>query len=328
LQDCCDYDNGDNSVRPFLHIAFFLGALLGVAEGASTFTEDFSSPPAARGWRTFGDTNLFQWDSGAQQIHVTWDSSKSNSYFYHLLGTTCTWSDDFSFRFDLKLDDIVSSNAFEVCVGLINLDNAFAGNFFRGTGRDSPNLVEFAYFPAFDSFSPTISQVVASTNSAFLYNHDNLLELTAGAWFHIEMVYSATNHHLTTTTFQDGSQFAPSQVIIVPAGRDFRVGAISISSYSDQKADGSILAHGAVDNIAFTVPDPPVSGLTGHIVGTQYQVQFLSVIKWVYLLERSVDLNSWSELPGSTTGNGSIVQLTDPARPAGPAFYRVKARRS
>jgi hypothetical protein len=302
-------------------------ATLIAANAATTFSEDFSANPFGRGWKVFGETNLFQWDAGAQQMQVTWDSSKSNSYFYHAIGTICAWPDDFSLQFDIRIDDITNNGAFEVCVGFINTSNAFATNFFRGTGRDSPNLVEFAYFPAFDTFAPTISQVVASTNSTFLFNHDNLLDLTAGAWFHVEMVYSATNHHLTTSTWQDGSLYGSPQVINVAATRDFRVGAVSISSYSDQKADGSLLAHGAIDNITFTVPDSPVAGLTGRIFNGQYQARFGSLPNWVYFLERSSDLTAWTQLPGSVAGTGGIVQLVDNAPPGNGSFYRVKAVR-
>src|SRR5439155_4679994 len=103
-------------------------------------------------------------------------------------------------------------------------------------GRGSPNLVEFAYFPAFDVFQPTISQVVVSTNSVFLYNHDNLLELTPGDLFHIWMVYEGTNRKLTTTTQRNGSSYGSPQEINVPTNFDFRVGSVSISSYSDAQA--------------------------------------------------------------------------------------------
>src|SRR5438552_11511872 len=41
---------------------------------AGAFQESFSSDPAMRGWRTFGDTNLFHWNSTNQNLEVTWDS--------------------------------------------------------------------------------------------------------------------------------------------------------------------------------------------------------------------------------------------------------------
>src|SRR5439155_18442537 len=129
----------------------------------------------------------------------TWDSSKPNSYFYHSLGTIVAVGDSFSLTFDLVLSDVASQGAFELSVGLLNLANATATNFLRGTGRDSPNLVEFDYFPAFDTFLPTIAQVMVSTNGTFLYNHNNLQEMAPGDLFHIEMTYDGASRRLTTT---------------------------------------------------------------------------------------------------------------------------------
>jgi len=62
---------------------------------ATTLEEDFSSDPATRGWRTFGARSLFNVDSTNQNLRVTWDSSQTNSYFYHSLGTILGKNDDF-----------------------------------------------------------------------------------------------------------------------------------------------------------------------------------------------------------------------------------------
>ena len=71
---------------------------------AATITENFSANPLQNGWQIFGDTNLFQWDSTNQNLAVTWDSSQTNSYFYHPLGTILTRNDDFSLAFDLAIE--------------------------------------------------------------------------------------------------------------------------------------------------------------------------------------------------------------------------------
>jgi hypothetical protein len=73
---------------------FILLGLLAVStSNATTFAEDFSTDPLQNGWQIFGDTNLFRWDSTNQDLDVTWDSSQSNSYFYHPLGTTLSKAD-------------------------------------------------------------------------------------------------------------------------------------------------------------------------------------------------------------------------------------------
>ena len=80
---------------------------------AATISENFVTDPRARGWKVFGDTNLFRWNATNQNLEMTWDSSHSNSFFYLPLGTILAKADDFSFSFDLRLRDIrlgISSN--------------------------------------------------------------------------------------------------------------------------------------------------------------------------------------------------------------------------
>src|SRR5512144_519711 len=90
------------------------GAVAGVlalgfsgAQGG-TFSEDFSSDPAQRGWVAVGDTNLFHWNVAERALEVTWDSSKSNSYYAHPLGGTIGRHNDFAVEFDLRLRDFAA----------------------------------------------------------------------------------------------------------------------------------------------------------------------------------------------------------------------------
>src|SRR5712671_5810594 len=267
-----------------MHIFVLLALFAAPFAGAATLQEDFSSDPAADGWLVFGNTNLFKWDVTNQNLAVTWDSSQPNSYFYHPLGTILAREDSFHLSFDLVFQDYVSGTnpdqpyAFPAaCVGFLNLMNATQTNFSRGAGVDPTygpdNLVEFDFFPAFDIFLPTIAQIVVSTNNAWLYNHKNLLDMTPGELFHIEMDYSGTSRTLTTTATNNGVQYGQTQTIQVPANFDFRLAAVSVSSYSDRHADGSILAHGTVDNLVITVPPPPVQHLTGALSQGVWQAQ-------------------------------------------------------
>ena len=94
----------------FSFVLFVVGCIAVSQVVAETFSQNFAQDPLTNGWKIFGDTNLFQWDSTNQNLRVTWDSSHTNSYFYHSLGTAVTRRDDFQIEFDLKLDDIVSGN--------------------------------------------------------------------------------------------------------------------------------------------------------------------------------------------------------------------------
>lgn len=307
---------------------------------AATFTENFSANPATRGWQIHGHTNLFAWDSTNQNLRVTWDSSKTNSYFHRPLGTILASDDDFSLSFDVLLEDYAIGttpgklSTFEIAIGFLNLDQATKTNFFRGAGINATygpkNLIEFNFFPAFDSFLPTLGQVIVSTNNTWLYNDSNLLDMAPGETFQVNMNYIATTRTLTTIISNNAAQYGPTQNIVVPANFDFRVSAISISSYSDAIQPlpaGSILAHGTVDNFVVVTPPPPVENLSGTFVGANWQVQFTSRTNWLYTLERTTNLTTWTNASLVTSGNGAMLTLIDPNPAPDAAFYRVRANR-
>ncbi len=305
-----------------------------------TFTEDFSSDPTAQGWRVFGQTNLFRWNATNQDLEVTWDSSQPNSYFYHPLGTVLSRSDDFAVAFDLRLSDIdvgVHTNftaPLEIALGFLNLTEATRTNFLRGTGTDSPDLVEFDYF--WDAgYGATVWPACVSSNSAFNYNGSSdyaVLALAADDWYRAVMTYTASNQTLVTTltnlATHDGTVLTSP---LTTNFTDFRVDALAISSYSEAGQDpqyaGSVLAHGIVDNLVVTVPPPPVGDLAGTPSNQVWQVQFTSRVHWLYTLERTADFRVWSPVGPASPGNGAILTLPDPHPPAGTAFYRVQAEK-
>ena len=317
---------------------FFLWGLVAASTGgAATFTEDFSSDPRQNGWQIFGDTNLFQCDSTNGNLDVTWDSSQTNSYFYHALGTILARDDSFHLSFDLTFQDYASGTTpgkpydFEAAIGFLNLANATQTNFSRGAGVNAiygpDNLVEFDFFPAFSTYQPTISQVVVSTNNAWRYNNSNQRDMTPGQSFHVDMDYNGMTRTLATIVTNNGVQYGTTQTILVPTNFDFRVAAVSVNSYSDQNATGSILAHGTVDNFAITIPPPPMQNLTGSFTNGVWQAQFLSRSNWLYTLQRSADFQSWTNVSSATPGNATNLFVQDTSPPAGKAFYRINAQR-
>ncbi len=85
-----------------------------------------------------------------------------------------------------------------------------------------------------------------------------------------------------------------------------------------------LLSHGAVDNFVVTLP-PVVRNLAGAFSNGVWQAQCGTYTNWLYTLERSTDLISWSDASASTNGNGNVVILSDTNAPVGKAFYRVRA---
>jgi hypothetical protein len=321
-------------------LAIVLAGLASASHAAATtISEDFSSNPLQKGWRIVGDTNLFHWDAANQNLQVTWDSSQPNSYFCQPLGIVLTRDDDFSVAFDLRLANIGAgpdtnkATSFPIAIGLLNLDVAAGTNFVRGTGSSSPDLAEIAYF--WDSgFGATLWPTFVDTNSTFNYNSSSdyaIFALAPGDWYHILMNYTASNQTsvVTVTNFEKTSGVMIRQLLNTNFG-DYRLGSISISSYSDAGQDpqyaGSVLAQGIVDNLLVTGPAPPLENVVGSLSNGVWQVQFTGLTHWFYTLEQTVDFQSWLRASPTLEGSAPMVLVATNAT-ATAAFYRVRAER-
>jgi len=319
--------------------------LLSLSTTAATITEDFSTDPAQRGWRTFGDPSLYHWNPTNHHLEVTWDSSRTNSFFYLPLGTILARNDNFSFSFDLRLSDIRlgntpgKSNEFEIAVGLINYHNATNSKAFRGAGVSSTygvhNLVEFDYFPD-AGFGDTFASTMVSSNNGFAFAHNFPLTLSLGDTFHITMSYSASNQVLHTSATRNGAPFSPLMDIALAdftEFSDFRVDSFALISYSDAIQTGppafygSILAHGVLDNVQLVLPPPPLGKLGLMRTNSAWACWFSTSTNWVYTLESSVDVSLWSTASPSVIGTGGTMRLTNSNAPGTRTFYRVRAER-
>ena len=303
---------------------------LAAVDPSVALAEDFEANPLDRGWRTRGDTSLFAWNATNQNLEVTWDSGHSNSFFYYPLNRVLSKRDAFHLQFDLRLQDIAAGVrpdrpfAFEVAVGFVNHLQAFDPAFERGTATRSPNLVEFDYFPD-TGFGATVSPVIVSTNGQFIPSFTFPLPITPGEVFRIGLDYSPQTQTLNTVMFRNGAPVGPITPVVLGTNfTDFRVDTLAISSYSDTGADGSILAHGAIDNLRLTLPELPIRALVAQLKQGTWTVNFQGAPEWSYSLERSADLATWTSIARSTSP-ATNVELSDPAPPAARAFYRVSA---
>jgi len=308
-----------------------LAGLTAAASGqAGTLTENFSTDPLQDGWQIFGNTNLFQWDSTNQNLGVTWDSSQTNSYFYHPLGTILTRNDDFTLAFDMQWNVAEAyGDGFQTAIGFLNLAEATNADFNRSTGYNSPDLVEFDYFPPVVTSGATVWPLFVDSNSDFNWNGASDYALYApnlGDWYHVVMTYSAANQAMVTT-MTNFEQTSGTSVIDPPAFffDDFRVDTISISSYQDDGEGDSIYAQGAVGNIAITWTHPPIGYLTGAASAGASQVQVYGQSGWSYTLQRTTDFQCWTNISPVTPGAMAYLFLQDPNPPPVKAFYRVCA---
>ncbi len=316
-----------------------LASLLAVQPvSALTIAENFATDPAARGWAVFGDTNLFAWNATNQNLAVTWDSSKPNSYFHHPLGMTVTSASNFMLSVDFTLQNIATGinpdkpYTFQIAIGLHHHATATESGFVIGSGYQAPNLVELNYFPDAGQGASVTTLMISSANE-FDYVSTDPLELVPGAHYQAVLVYTAADQTLRTTLASNGIPIGPiNENRHNPDLGDFAVDTIAIASYNEEGQDtneyggivyaGSILAHGTVNKIAFASP-LPVDKISAPAPGA---VQFTGVTDWNYVLERTVDLRNWIPVTAPTPGSAGPLTLTDTNPPGGSAYYRVRAQ--
>jgi hypothetical protein len=309
------------------------------ATGA-TFTESFSAQPTL--WQTW-NAGAFRWDEGAQNVAVTWDSRETNAFFYYKLPFALTRRDSFQAEFTLRFDDLTlgidpaKNYTFPICFGFLNVREATRTNYFRGSGVNQTtgarSIVEFSYFPD-SGFGATIGAEMVSTNNQFAYSHTFPVELAAGETYRIKMTFDAATQVLSTEILHDGQPYGePPNNTIRPLTYtsnfgDFEIDAFSVISYSGAGQSppqfaGSVLAHGTVDDITITFPEPPIKMIQGFRKGPQWVVQFEGFAEWIYTLERTTDFQNWTQV-GAGSG---VSELADDNPPNELAFYRVLAKR-
>lgn len=305
---------------------------------AAGFVETFDTNPAQNGWQSFGNSNLFVWNSSEKYLNVTWDSSNSNSYFYKPLGTMLTRKHRFGFSFDLYLTNIAAGTtpdkpyAFEFAIGLINFTNATSSNFIRGTGSNSPNIVEFDYFPD-AGFGATISPTIISASNEWASSFNFPLELNPNVLFRVNIDFDPDIGKLSTTITSNGDPFASiDDVVLETDFSDFFVDTLAICSYTDAGQDpmwsGSITAKGFVDNFSFYYTPPVTPKLAiNKRTDNQWEITFESQSSWKYSLERSDDLINWSVVIPSTPGNDGTMTFYRQVDESEHTYFRVKAEK-
>ena len=319
----------------------------GTSAEAATFQETFCTDPSLNGWQTFGDSSLYQWNRTNQDLEVTWDSSRTNSFFFRRLDTIVTGSEDFSFSFVLRLHDIRvgstagKSNEFEIAIGLLNYASATNSHAFRGTGQSATygvhNLVEFDYFPD-AGFGDTFATTVVTTNNRIYPVHNFPLTLTTGDRFRITLTYCASYQVVHTIVTRNGAAFGlpPNNSLgdlSLSGTPDFRVDSFAVISYSDAvqagplSVQGSVLAHGTIDDVQWSVSDPPIGDWQLLRSNAIWRVELVGLTNWAYTLERATNLSAWLPTSATAAGNGTAVSLVDTNPPDATVFYRIRAER-
>ncbi len=302
---------------------------------AAILHEDFATDPFARGWTLHGDSSLFAWDPDGMRLRATWDSTRTNSYFLIPLRMILTRADPIRFAFTLNLEEArtqSSDGTFELAIGLLRMADALGPPRFRGAGVNpklgARNIIEFDYFPASPTITPTLSAVAVGTNNVRwsvlnLFPH----ELSTGTSFRIELTLDPANQRVTLSVTHGSETVAAGASFLDPLFGDLRVDAFSVTSYSGdhqpERYGGQILARGWIDDIEVEFPDPPSTRLVLQRGASGARIRAEGPLDWRPRLERSTDVKVW----GAVTNDALIVsgawQWLEPTTEVPWALYRV-----
>ena len=291
--------------------------------------EDFSVDPLVSSWVVHGDESLFEWNAEAGVLAVTWDSEKPNSSFYRPLGLVLTEADAFAFKFDIALDEVKVGHldgqpyTFEVAVGLVDIESAKGDGLSRGTGSDSPNLVEWNYFPD-TGFGATVSPAIASGKSQFAAGFTFPAALAAGEKYSVRMEYDPGERTLKTFMLENSKAWKGIQSVKLQDDfSGFAVDAFSISSYTAKGTESSLFASGTVDNLAIAVDRSQPRIVGARLIDGQWRARTFGFATADYLLERSADLHDWQPVGNGVRSDGFYLRLIDEETLDGGWFYRL-----
>lgn len=318
-----------------LFIALLIFILLPVARAqtAAGWSESFDTDPPAAGWEATGDTSLFVWRPSVGELAVTWDSSRPNSYFRRALPVPVSATNDFQFGFTLWLDSAAGGvhpgrpGPFQIAMGLQQRALADQPGFLRGTARDSPDLVEWNWFPD-TGFGATISPVIVSSTGRF-HPAFTLEELVPGIPYRVSVAWEAARRRLRAELDSGGDRVPVlSEVTFPVSAGDFLVDAFAIASYSDAgqtppEYAGSVLAGGAVDDVSVWIALPRGPALTLSRKGACWRLAWPGWPGWRYRVESTEDMHLWTVLGELIAGLPGMLSFDDLRPAVSGRSYRV-----
>lgn len=324
---------------------FFTGVVAGwlamsVASARDGFVESFDTDPSARGWTVYGDGALFDWDAVGQRLAVTWDSSRTNSFFARQLPAPVGVGDDFAFGFELELAehavgvDPDRPGTFQIALGLLRHSEATAPGFQRGVFLRSSNLVEWTWFAPDPggTISASVSPVMVPRDGRLPWGYrDSYLGLETGVKYGFEYRYTATNRTLRSTVTVEGQPGPDLDPVVLPAAfTGFHVDALSVNSYShagqDPRYAGSVFARGWISRMHYQGPGAVTETLELKWDSSGRRLSVPTRSGWMYQLQHSPDLRSWNPVGQMQPGTGGEMgfEFVSPAdSPAG--FFQMKA---
>ncbi|MBL9138044.1 MAG: hypothetical protein JNK85_19410 [Verrucomicrobiales bacterium] len=303
---------------------------------AEGFRDDFATDPLAREWTHHGHAPMGVWDASRQRLAVAWDSNTPNRYCLRALPRELTRADDIRLRFRFGLDSIATADpdtTFPISIGFIRREQAFATNFFRGAGVNPAwgprNVMEFAYFPASRSISPTLSATaIASHNLRWAMVNLFPFEIAAGSELEVDLRFTSANQTLAMSVARDGVPLAQGTTVLPVSFGEFRLDAISINSYSGDHQPvgygGQVTARGWIDDLQVEFSDAPAVPLGIVFTAGVARLGVEAPPQWIPTLEFTEDLQAWLPLADAPVLESGHWHWQPPTASLPSAFFRLR----
>ena len=193
----------------------------------------------------------------------------------------------------------------------------------RGTGTDSPNLVEWDYFPD-TGFGATVSPALASSKSEFSAGFTFPAELTKGKVYTVRMGYDGSTGVLKTEMLEEGKPWKTiAEVKRKNAHAGFLVDTFSISNFTAKGSESSLFATGTIDELAIATSRSGPSFVDVHLDEGQWRARAFVVAPDDWQLQRSGDLRDWKSLDAVQKPSQFFLRFTDPEPVGRNQFYRI-----
>jgi hypothetical protein len=321
---------------PWIGTAAFPAIFLAIH--AEQWRADFSSDPfvvPTPKWSVLGAAELFEWNPSAQQLDITWDSSRPNTFCTWPLPRSLRSHDAFSFSWDLRLNDAgprdtsTRSNVLQISVVLARRARLPDGYPQRTSAGRALDLLDFSFFPLAD-YGPFGASAyiapVAFGESSIGYSFGNSFNLADGQSHRVECTWDPVARALRTMVEGAGSIADTSPALV--ATDDFELDTFAIVVWNEGPTPrDSLLAHGSIRSVVITAPEPPVGSLTFR--SNSRSIGFQSQTGYRYQLEASGDLSEWASTGPDAAGTGGPMEFSDLRKALFlHQFYRVRATRT
>ncbi len=225
--------------------------LPGMLPGGEYHVDSYPSPANPEsGWMLQGDADIFMESAGAGEARFFWNTELPNSSVYFPLGTTLDHRSNFEFSVTMELTSMdidfipESFYGFQISMGFHESASIQDSSFRRGTGTDSPNLVEWNFFPD-TGFGATVSPVITDSQSAFFASFNFPVDIPLNEEVIITGSYDGQLMEFRSTLITSGSGPVEMDPVKLPESDEFQgfaVDAFGLTSYADFDGNGQLEA--------------------------------------------------------------------------------------